>query len=475
MTSHVPRPPYNEAELASLYPANLQLQQVQILLRHGERTPVKTRFTNAGVPVYWPYCSVMRQMRSAILNPTNSSISTMEWRRHMESFGKDDSTQVATGSGGELDALCDLGMLTDRGRETTLQLGTRLRHLYIDQLGFLPATMESNDLLYLRATPIPRALESLQQTFQGLYPIQKRAPQLPLPTIHSRFFSDETLFPNEGGCRRFGVLARAFAQRAADTWNDSEDMQYLNKKLGKWMPEDSPKIAVDAKPRLVGIIDSINSTAAHGPQTKLPKEFYDAKVKQIGEKIVVDEWFTGYKESNEYRTLGVGSLLGDVTERMVNAIDPNPKSNARSFRMGLSGCHDTTLAGTIASLGAYNTEAWPPFTSHIAFELFRLKEQPNTPAAASLWLPSFLRGDSLKAIGRKQMTELQDSEKARLNGYYVRVRYNDEAVTIPGCALPGKHLDSDTSFCTLVCLCSFSECIRRIHFSPKKYLILTIL
>lgn len=31
-----------------------------------------------------------------------------------------------------------LGELTDRGRETTLQLGQRLRRLYMDQLNFLP-------------------------------------------------------------------------------------------------------------------------------------------------------------------------------------------------------------------------------------------------------------------------------------------------------------------------------------------------
>lgn len=448
MTTHVPRGPYSDTELQSLYPPSLQLQQVQILLRHGERTPVKTRFANAGVPVYWPYCSVMRQMRSAMLNPQKGSVSTMEWRRQLETFGKDDTITAAAGAGGELDALCDLGMLTDRGRETTLQLGTRFRKLYIDQLGFLPATMDSNDLLYLRATPIPRALESLQQAFQGLYPIQTRAPQLPLPTIYSRSFDNETLFPNETACRRFGMLAREFAQRAADTWNDSNDIKYLNEKLGKWMPANSPTIAVDSKPRLVGIIDSINSTAAHGPQTRLPKEFYDPKVKAIGEKIVVDEWFTGYKESQEYRTLGIGSLMGDIVERMVRSVDPLPKTTTRPFRMSLSGCHDTTMAAIVASLGAYNTEAWPPFTSHVAIELFREAGKPPA-ASASSWVPSYFAGKT-GTIGRKHTPSLSEAEKSKLKGHYVRVRYNDEPITIPGCKPAGKHLEGDETFCTLV-------------------------
>lgn len=35
MTTHIPREPYTEAEIAQLYPKELELQLVQILLRHG--------------------------------------------------------------------------------------------------------------------------------------------------------------------------------------------------------------------------------------------------------------------------------------------------------------------------------------------------------------------------------------------------------------------------------------------------------
>ena len=46
MTTLVPRPPYSPEELTRLYPADLDLQLVQVLLRHGERVPVSTRFQN---------------------------------------------------------------------------------------------------------------------------------------------------------------------------------------------------------------------------------------------------------------------------------------------------------------------------------------------------------------------------------------------------------------------------------------------
>ena len=43
-----------------------------------------------------------------------------------------------------------LGELTDQGRMTTRALGDRIRRLYVDNLGFLPPTLEDENILYLR-------------------------------------------------------------------------------------------------------------------------------------------------------------------------------------------------------------------------------------------------------------------------------------------------------------------------------------
>ncbi|KAL6850980.1 hypothetical protein ACO1O0_008106 [Amphichorda felina] len=497
MSTLQPRPPYTDSELAELYPAQLQLQLVQILLRHGERTPVTPRFQNTGLAAFWPYCAAARRFSSAILDPdpaleaaadgSDAKFSTLAWKRRLETLGNNDHPVIASGSKGELDAICDMGMLTDKGRETTTALGRRLRHLYVDRLGFLPPTVSPStvDSLYLRATPIPRALESMQQAFHGLYPPHTRPDDLPPLTILARPISEETLFPNEGNCRRFAVLARAFAQRAAQRWNDTDDMAFLTKRLGRWMPDGSPSVAVDARPRLSGIMDTINATNAHGPETKLPREFYDPKVRKIIETIGVEEWYAGYRESQEYRSLGIGNLLGDITARMVGSVEHSTadgeyeiqhkqqqqQGSSRAstpIRFGLSGCHDTTLAGTLASLGAFGHDEWPPFTSHIAVELFRHSSTPPTPPRSpspKSWFPSLFgvgsSGSSASShppspgmppaggIGRKKTPSLTDAERSRLDGYYVRLRYNDRPVTIPGCRTPGSHLEGDETFCTL--------------------------
>ncbi|KAK1751817.1 histidine phosphatase superfamily [Echria macrotheca] len=463
MTSLVPRKPYTDDELRRLYPDGLELRQVQILMRHGERTPVSARFQNTGLPPFWPYCASVRQMKTAIMahggEKGDAPFSTLEWKRRLETFGRDDRPVVAAGPKGEVDDVCDMGSLTDLGRQSTFKLGLRLRHLYVDRLKFLPPVISSTDFMYLRSTPIPRALESMQQAFSALYPPSAREPdstgRFPAPVILTRAPGDETLFPNDSNCRRFAQLSRAFAQRAADRWNDTEDMHYLNKLIGKWMPPDRPRVAVDSRPRLSGIMDTINATDAHGPDTKLPPEFYDARGRQIMEKIAVEEWFDGYKESKEYRTLGIGGLLGDVVERMVGSAE----GRGSQVRFGLSGCHDTTLAAVLASLGAFETTEWPRFTSHIAIEMFR-KSDTAAAATGSWWASMFGKATSAQ-IGRKPTPELTLVEKKKMDGYYVRLRYNDEPVTIPGCKPNGKHLEGDESFCTLA---AFKEIVDK--FTP---------
>ncbi|KAJ5586542.1 hypothetical protein N7450_006329 [Penicillium hetheringtonii] len=497
MTTLTPQKPYSPEELEQLYPKGLKLQLVQVFLRHGERTPVSSRFQNTGLAPYWPYCGVARRMvQMAASNQELSSWNGFQWRRKMESFGDRDQSIVAVGAGNEIEGICQHGELTDKGRETTYALGQRLRHLYVDQLGFMPEIKTDSEDMYLRATPIPRALESLQQAFWGMYPTHARTLDFPPPVIVARSVSEETLFPNEGNCRRFRQLARLFADRAASRWNDSEQMDYLNKLWSKYMPEASPKVAVDAHPRLSGIMDTINATDAHGPATKLPSEFYDKKGRAVLDRIAVEEWFAGYNESNEYRKLGIGALMGDVVDRMIStAIDggwrsetsasgSNDPESGKSIKFAMSGCHDTTLAAILSSVGGFKDGSWPPFTSSIAVELF--SQVPDNRADAGSMLEEFSNprvtkkpGVLSSIFGNKPAAQpLAPSETARaplesfpeetresLRKHYVRIRFNDEPVRIPGCASKAEnHLPGDETFCTLD---AFKAIVDK--FTPKNW------
>ncbi|KAM3511051.1 hypothetical protein MY11210_005328 [Beauveria gryllotalpidicola] len=493
-----PRPAYTPDELARLYPPSLRLQQVQVLMRHGERTPVVSRFAaTTGLPEFWPYCSQASRMVSAVLDPASGSWTTLDWRRRLETFSADSQTPTlgtaTPPSSGSPDSMCELGQLTDKGRATATALGQRLRRLYVDQLGFLPERLAATEHMYLRSTPMPRALESMQQALHGLYPPATRAADLAPPVIHTRHWADDTLLPNTANCKRFSAMMRAFGRRAAERWDHSPEMDRVNAKLRKYMPPAAatttdPKnadpaakharIGVASRPALVGVLDSIAATDAHdGPATKLPKEFYDPQLRADSIKIVVDEWFAGFRESAEYRTLGIGGLLADMTERMVDSAEglappfssSSQHSGTTALQFGLSGCHDTTLAATITGLGADNDGpfSWPPFTSHIAVELLRDERVVPTPAVAgpasssrssSWWaVPRILGG--ARRVGRRPTYELTSAEKERLRGYYVRVRYNDEPLRVPGCRPASKHYEDDETLCTLA---AFKSIVDRI-------------
>jgi acid phosphatase len=191
-------------------------------------------------------------------------------------------------------------------------------------------------------------------------------------------------------------------------------------------------------------MDTISATDAHGPATKLPAEFYDPQMRASINKISMEEWYSGYMENREYRMLGIGGLAADIVGRMVQSVEGEKK-----LRFAMSGCHDTTLAGMLASLGAFAGEKWPPFTSHVAVELFSAKEQPVNKSSGR-WFGWLSGSKTAASIGRKPLEELNTAQRASLDGYYVRVRYNDRIIKVPACAAEGKHLAGDDSFCTLV-------------------------
>ena len=336
----------------------------------------------------------------------------------------------------------------------------------------MPATLDqaSQERVYLRATPIPRALESVQQAFIGMWADKYRTAGPPVITIRAPAM--ETLFPNDTGCRRLGELFRTFGARAARKWNDTPDMAYIDSKIGKWMPKGKDgkpnKVAVDSNYRLSGLLDTVNATLAHGPATRLPAEFYDPQVRANIDKICVEEWFAGYSEMREYRTLASGSLAGDLVSRMVDHVQRYEgaigKTQPGAYKFALAGAHDTTLAGLLASLGAFRGESWPPYTSHVAVELFKqgstaYPAPSNRPppkleqSTKQGWFAGLFGGakkeESVALDNRTPLTKLPTEQRAKMEGYYVRIRYNDRPVVIPGCRLPGNHLDGDEGFCTL--------------------------
>lgn len=212
-------------------------------------------------------------------------------------------------------------------------------------------------------------------------------------------------------------------------------MRYLNSLLQKWMPSQRP-IRVDSSPKLHGIFDTINATiAASDPRVTLPREFFDPEAYAIMDRILMEEEYSGYQSNLEYQKLGIGPILAEVVSRMNDKIgiaqsqraqdsphSQTPPNAALEPALALYACHDSTLAATLTTLDAWKDgrASWPPYTSSLAIELFR---------------------HDIDCEDKQQESRIQ---------YYVRLRYNDSAVSLPACKQPRDHLSGHPDFCTLV-------------------------
>lgn len=179
---------------------------------------------------------------------------------------------------------------------------------------------------------------------------------------------------------------------------------------------DGCTIAVDSKPwKLHGILDTISSATAQPEMHKyLPIEFFDTEMRVAMERICAEEEFAGYVYSQEFRELGVGKALAETVQRMLDM----RSQTTHSARLCLLSCHDSTIAGILASLGAMAEPDWywPPFAAFLAIELYR--GQPNKTTQGQPW--------------------------------YVRVSYMGKPLKLPIALAGGNHLPADETLCKFV-------------------------
>ncbi|KTW28957.1 hypothetical protein T552_01587 [Pneumocystis carinii B80] len=399
---------YDASDISKLYPPELSLHYVQVIFRHGERTPIFSKLKFPGIQKNWNLCNSANFFRSAVkIKSSVTSDDHQNWdylkcKRKLEIMNEDSKFRRV-----EDDSVCMEGELTDIGRESTLNLGKRLRKLYVDQLSFLPDVISKSSQIYVRSSNIPRALESAQQVFSGLYPPKFRESSFELE-FGLRKLHDENIFPNDDQCKRLRVLLKEFRNSASKAW-DPILASRTSEKLSKYIPD---KISIKGRVQVFELFDLI--CTGLGNRVKMPDELYDEELRRDLELASISEWFDGYRDSHEVRRLGIGSFLGELKDSFVES--KKHMDNERR-KISLYGAHDTTLGSILQSLECFDRR-WPPYASHIAFELFR---KPSTS-----YFRSFFQKDE----------------------WYIRLRYNDTSLVIPECKKKGNHLSGNESFCT---------------------------
>ncbi|KAI9492688.1 histidine phosphatase superfamily [Zychaea mexicana] len=383
------------------YPEDLELTLLQVVHRHGERTPVRKRLEKL-FPTVWKMCDANAHMFATIV-----SLDPSAQKQFVPLQRLVDEDAIIKKPHVHSPGACYYGQLTNLGRHSMATLGARLREIYVDRLKFLPDIYDQS-MVTIRSTDYQRTQESVQQLVAGgLYPADKRGDDFVLQ-IATRDPVVENMFPNPN-CYRLRQLAKEFKKEVDEKCKDK--FESLTERLKNHV--DS--VSLDSHPSANGILDTLVAARAHG--FELPVDIDDGVIRDL-EDVVVLEWFHGVMRSDEARRLSTGRIVGEIRDRMAEkAIGVNDR------KLHVYSGHDTTVGPLLISLGGFDNR-WPPFSSSVIFELFKQK------GASPSWTSRLFGGQ----------------EKGP---HFVRVRYNDKILELPGCQAAGDHHESgDKSLCT---------------------------
>lgn len=154
------------------------LQQVQVITRHGDRTPVNV-ITPALENVVWNCTDFAELFGQSI-----SSRGRVFRKNYME------GRNLLRGN-------CLFGQLTQRGALQHQLLGRNFRAVYVNQLNFLSPTLDLSEVA-IRSTDVERTILSAYNFFAGLYPFTEQSGQtVPLYTMDN---ARENMYPNSQFC-----------------------------------------------------------------------------------------------------------------------------------------------------------------------------------------------------------------------------------------------------------------------------------
>ena len=209
--------------------------------------------------------------------------------------------------------------------------------------------------------------------------------------------------------------------------NESPSVRYLNELLRTRRP-----ILVDSEPNIADVRDVIAAAST----TPTPEAYvstrilHDQKARDIVTQIVSEQEHGGFVQSAEYRSLGIGNLLTEISTLMEQRLDfVAHQGDQAQPRLALFACHDTTIAGLLASLEAMKPPnwIWPPFGSSLTIELFSAQSSSLTKQAHA-----------------------SSEANVQMHPHYVRLSFSGVPLALPACKDKKSHFPGNPSLCSLV-------------------------
>ncbi|XP_041739170.1 lysophosphatidic acid phosphatase type 6-like isoform X2 [Coregonus clupeaformis] len=323
-------------------PFPYELKLVQVLFRHGARTPLKS------IPDVMEAQWVPNLLEPPAHTQINYAVTDLEGGPRPSS-PVEDSYRANILTGGTYP-----GQLTTVGMQQLYELGERLRKRYIQATAFLNPTFSPTEV-YVRSTNIVRTIESAKCLVAGLFH-QSQSDMVPILTTEAE---SEILYPNYHGCRLLKLLS-GHRWAASSTLPDiAADLRSIKSALG---------IAAHQRVDFILIRDDMVARETHGLPCPPVLDSWRNTVEQRAVEMIYHIYEPSKRENLQ---LCVGPLLHTLMDNIEDKLqDTTSEPNRKLF---LYSAHDTTLIPCLMALGIFDMR-WPPYAADITLELHQHRQ-----------------------------------------------------------------------------------------------------